>query len=65
MNLKHSGLPLYDCRSSRDVYITQLEMLAQLNHWTKVEKVMLEKTYQEKLPQIFSITEVVHLLELC
>ena len=29
---------LYDGHSSWNIYITQLEMLVQLNHWTEVEK---------------------------
>ena len=33
--------PLYDCHSSWDAHITQFEMLAQLNHWTEVEKATL------------------------
>ena len=33
--------PLYDGRSSWDAYITQFEMLAQLNRWTEVEKATL------------------------
>ena len=33
--------PLYDGSTSWDAYIAQFEMLAQLNHWTKVEKVTL------------------------
>ena len=33
--------PLYDGRSSWDAYITQFEMLAQLNHWTEVEEATL------------------------
>ena len=33
--------PLYDGRSSWDAYITKLEMLARLNHWTEVEKAIL------------------------
>ena len=33
--------PLYDGRSSWDAYITQFEMLAQLNHWTEMEKATL------------------------
>ena len=31
----------YDGCSLWDAYITQLEMLAQLNHWTEVEKAIL------------------------
>ena len=30
--------PLYDGSTSWDAYITQFKMLAQLNHWTEVEK---------------------------
>ena len=33
--------PLYDGGSSWDTYIAQFEMLAQLNHWTEVEKATL------------------------
>ena len=33
--------PLYEGHSLWDAYITQFEMLAQLNHWMEVEKVAL------------------------
>ena len=33
--------PLYDGSTSWDAYIAQFEMLAQLNHWTEVEKATL------------------------